>query len=69
MADQMMTAPDAMAKHYVPDSPDVLASTPIVNPDESYEFFFAVPEAPGTYPFVCTFPGHWRMMHGVMIVE
>jgi azurin len=22
----------------------------------------------GDYPFVCTFPGHWRIMNGVLTV-
>jgi len=28
-----------------------------------------VPEITGDYPFVCTFPGHWQTMNGVMTVE
>ena len=24
------------------------------------------PEKPGDYPFLCTFPAHWRIMHGVI---
>ena len=27
------------------------------------------PSAPGRYPYLCTFPGHWVIMNGVMIVE
>ena len=27
---------------------------------------FRVPAQPGSYPFVCTFPGHWRVMNGVL---
>ena len=69
LADQMLADPQAAAKDYVPDSPDVWASTPVINPDETYELYFTAPTAPGRYPFVCTFPGHWRMMNGVMIVR
>jgi putative heme-binding domain-containing protein len=29
---------------------------------------FTAPAEPGIYPFVCTFPGHWVVMNGVMVV-
>ncbi|MCH8962102.1 MAG: hypothetical protein IH820_12455 [Bacteroidetes bacterium] len=29
---------------------------------------FTAPTEPGDYPYVCTFPGHWRTMQGVMQV-
>ncbi|MEZ6057099.1 MAG: GDSL-type esterase/lipase family protein [Planctomycetaceae bacterium] len=29
---------------------------------------FNAPTEPGVYPYVCTFPGHWVIMNGVMIV-
>ena len=29
---------------------------------------FDVPNQPGEYPYVCTFPNHWRTMNGVMHV-
>ncbi|MEX2600915.1 MAG: PVC-type heme-binding CxxCH protein, partial [Balneolaceae bacterium] len=69
LADQMMAAPDGRGRGFVPDSPDVLASTPILDPGESVELIFTVPEEPGEYRFVCTIPGHWRIMNGTLIVE
>ncbi|MBX2874637.1 MAG: ThuA domain-containing protein [Saprospiraceae bacterium] len=53
---------------YIPPIPQVLAATPLVNPGESYRLVFKVPEQAGVYPYVCTFPGHWRMMNGKIIV-
>lgn len=29
---------------------------------------FNAPDQPGIYPFVCTFPGHWVVMNGIMVV-
>jgi putative heme-binding domain-containing protein len=29
---------------------------------------FHAPKDPGIYPYVCTFPGHWVVMNGVMVV-
>jgi azurin len=68
LADQMLTDPQAIAKNFVPTSGDVLFATPLVNPNETSELRFTAPTQPGRYPFVCTFPGHWRMMQGVLVV-
>lgn len=69
MADQMLTDPKAMEKQYIPDTPDVLAYSPLVNPHERAVITFTAPAEPGEYPYVCTFPGHWRIMQGVLTVE
>ncbi|QJW89533.1 dehydrogenase [Spirosoma taeanense] len=67
-ADKLITAKDGAEKSYVPSIPQVIAATPLVNPDQTYRLKFTAPAAPGDYPFVCTFPGHWRIMNGVMKV-
>jgi putative membrane-bound dehydrogenase-like protein len=68
LADQMALLSNAAELAYVPNSPDVLHATPLLNPEEKYELTFKVPDTPGNYPFVCTFPGHWRIMFGNMKV-
>ena len=55
--------------HYVPNSTDVLAYTSVVAPREKETIFFHAPKQRGRYPFLCTFPGHWLVMNGEMIVE
>ena len=67
-ADKMITQKDAAEKAYVPAIPQVLAATPLVNPNETYRLKFTAPTEVGSYPFVCTFPGHWRLMFGTMKV-
>lgn len=67
-ADKLITAKDGAERNYVPAISQVLASTPLVNPDQSYRLKFKAPDQPGEYPYVCTFPGHWRIMNGVMRV-
>jgi azurin/glucose/arabinose dehydrogenase len=69
MADQMAARSDAFAKNFVPESAKVLSATPLVNPNGRAELQFTAPLKPGAYPFICTFPGHWRVMRGVMFVE
>jgi uncharacterized protein len=69
LADKMLTDPQAMAKHYTPESPDVLAhSTKLIGIGQSDIIEFTAPTAPGDYPYLCTFPGHWRLMNGVLKV-
>lgn len=69
VADAMLTDPKASDKHYIPAIAEVLFSTPLVDPGDLYALEFTAPKEPGNYPFVCTFPGHWRMMNGIMKVE
>ncbi|GAB5554194.1 MAG: ThuA domain-containing protein [Saprospiraceae bacterium] len=67
-ADKLAADPNAEAKDYIPSIDQVLFSTPLVDPNNTYTLTFKVPEEPGDYPFVCTFPGHWRLMNGIMKV-
>lgn len=67
-ADKMLQSSSAAQKHYVPEVPEVLFYTKLVNPGESYTLKFQAPKEKGDYPFICTFPGHWRGMNGVMRV-
>jgi azurin len=68
-ADKMITDPDGAANNYVPEMPEILFSTALVNPDETIRLRFIAPVKPGDYPYICTFPGHWRLMNGVMTVK
>lgn len=67
-AEKMPPVPDAQGRLYVPDSPQVLHATKMVESGQQAKLSFTAPEAPGDYPFVCTFPGHWRRMTGTLAV-
>ncbi len=67
-ADKLAMDPNGTKLNYVPRMPEVLQATPLVNPGGNFTLTFTVPKTPGDYPFVCTFPGHWRIMQGVMRV-
>lgn len=69
LANAMLTDPQAMAKHYVPESPDILFHTKLVQPGQTETLEFDAPAEAGDYPYLCTFPGHWMIMQGVMKVE
>lgn len=66
---EMAKLADSMAKHFIPDSPKILHRTKLLNQGDHAILRFTAPATPGTYPHVCTFPGHWPVMKGEMIVE
>ena len=67
-ADELARDPNGAKLNYVPRIQEVLQATPLVNPGGKFTLTFTVPAVPGDYPFVCTFPGHWRIMKGIMRV-
>ncbi|MEL6897727.1 MAG: plastocyanin/azurin family copper-binding protein, partial [Planctomycetota bacterium] len=54
-------------QQYVPDN-NVVAASDMVPAHQKSVLTFRVPDQPGEYPFVCTFPQHWLRMYGVMTV-
>ncbi|MFP6900206.1 MAG: PA14 domain-containing protein, partial [Opitutales bacterium] len=59
---------DALAKHYVPEHPAILFHTTLVPPRSAQSFYFKAPSRTGSYPYVCTLPGHAFYMKGTMSV-
>lgn len=56
------------AVDFVPESPDVLVATPLLDPEGRFTLTFTAPTDPGVYPYVCTFPGHGYVMYGALYV-
>lgn len=69
LADRAIADPEAVARHYVPQTEDVLAYADIVQPGERQTIHIRAPAMPGRYPYLCTFPGHWKLMNGTLVVE
>jgi uncharacterized protein len=67
-AEKMVALPDAFARSFIPEGPEVLFSIRLLQPNETLQARFTAPSEPGNYPFVCTFPGHWRTMNGIVEV-
>ena len=63
-------AVSAAATAYIPASEkgSVLASTKVVGGGESVTIEFAAPAA-GSYDYICSFPGHYAMMRGKLVVK
>lgn len=56
------------ANEYIPDDDAVLAYTPLAQPGETVRVTFTAPSEPGSYRYICTFPGHYMVMQGTMNV-
>jgi uncharacterized cupredoxin-like copper-binding protein len=68
-ADKLGEGPEGKRRQFVPDSPKVLQVMGLVAPGQSMQLWFFAPDKPGTYPLVCTYPGHWRLMNGKLKVK
>ena len=50
----------------VPNDAAVIAATPHAGPGQRTDVVFTMPPA-GEYPFICTYPGHYTFMQGVLV--
>ena len=66
---RMAAQADGAAQRYIPPGGDVLFFTDIIEPSGSTTIHFTAPAERGEYPYLCTFPGHWQIMNGIMAVE
>ncbi len=65
---QMENAEAALKRNWLPDDKRIWAHSKMLNPHEKETLAFTAPEKPGTYPYVCTFPGHALTMRGELKV-
>ncbi|HYP16855.1 MAG TPA: plastocyanin/azurin family copper-binding protein [Opitutus sp.] len=62
----------AKANDYVPPAlkDQIIAHTALIGPRKSDEITFKVPDAPGEYPYICSFPAHYQVgMKGTLVVK
>jgi azurin/glucose/arabinose dehydrogenase len=55
--------------NYIPATPKVLYHTLLLQPGKSETIYFTAPEKPGDYDFLCSYPGHYMIMRGILKVE
>jgi azurin len=54
---------------YIPATSKVLYHTLLLQPGKSETIYFTAPEKPGNYEFLCSFPGHYMIMRGILKIE
>ena len=69
LANRLISDPEAAVRQYIPNTTDVLAYTDVVLAHGKFTIWFRAPSQPGRYPFLCTFPGHWLVMNGELVVD
>lgn len=60
---------DGERLNYIPTTPQVLAYTLLLQPGKSDAIYFTAPDKPGEYQYVCSYPGHYIIMRGIIKVE
>ncbi len=56
------------AVSYIPQSPDILWHSKLVDHGQEEVIEFTAPTAEGAYPYICSFPGHHLIMRGTLFV-
>ena len=68
LGESSSTQPGALERNYVPPSEKILVASRLLSPRDSQKLSITAPSRPGVYPYVCTYPGHWRRMYGAFYV-
>jgi glucose/arabinose dehydrogenase/azurin len=59
---------DSRGRAFIPESPDILAATKLIEPHEKTALKLTAPTQEGAYDYFCTYPGHYLIMWGQLIV-
>jgi len=59
---------DSQGRAFVPANPGILGATRLVEPGQNARLKMVAPQTEGDHEFVCTFPGHWPVMWGQLVV-
>ena len=63
-----LKAAQAYNTEYIPEGNEIIAYTKLLGGGESDTITFDAPKK-GYYTFICSFPGHWQLMKGKLIVK
>ena len=59
---------DNQGRAFVPRNPDVLGATRLLEAGQRQALKMTAPTKEGDYDYVCTYPGHWQLMWGRLVV-
>jgi putative heme-binding domain-containing protein len=68
LAEATAAQPGAAERGFVPRSSKILTASRLLQPRDIQRITLQAPQKAGIYPYVCTYPGHWRRMFGAMYV-
>ena len=61
-------AVEAIDSEYIPEGDEMIAYTTLIGGGETTSVTFEAPST-GIYTFICTFPAHYQLMKGQLIVK
>ncbi len=64
----MMLGAEGIAKDWTPESDKILFTTGMLSVEEEATVEFVAPTDKSIYEYLCTYPGHWMLMNGLMHV-
>jgi putative heme-binding domain-containing protein len=64
----MMLGASGIQKNWTPENPNIMHAIEVLSAGESATIEFTAPDQTGEYPYICTYPGHWTLMNGIMHV-
>ena len=59
---------EARENDYIPEGDEIISYTKLIGGGESDTITFDAPTK-GTYNYICTFPGHYGIMKGILVVK
>ena len=59
---------DRQGRAYVGEDKEIIAASKMLEPGQSETLKITAPRTEGIHEFICTFPGHWALMYGQIIV-
>jgi len=59
---------DSEGRPFVPKDGDIIAASKLIEPGMRETLKLTAPTKEGVYEYVCTYPGHWTIMWGQMVV-
>ena len=69
-ANEMAKDPEAAKSgQFIPKSDKIIIHTKMLKQGETETLRFKAPRKPGVYPYLCSFPGHWTIMKGNLVVK
>ena len=59
---------DRQGRAWVGEDKEIIAASKMLEAGQAETMKITAPRTEGVYEFVCTFPGHWALMHGEIVV-
>jgi azurin len=59
---------DSDGRAYIPSDDAIIAATRLVDPGDRETLKLTAPADEGDYEYVCTYPDHWQVMWGTLVV-